>query len=459
MKKLCQNILEAIGNTPIVKLNSIAQHLNSSLYVKCEFMNPGGSVKDRIGIHMIEDAEKKGLLKPGGTIVEGTSGNTGVGLAIAANVKGYKTIFVMPDKMSEEKIRNLRAFGAKVIITPTAVEPDDPRSYYSVSRKIAEETPHSFFANQYANLSNRETHYQTTGPEIWEQTQGKIDIFVAGMGTGGTISGAGKYLKEQNPNIKIIGVDPIGSIFYEYFKTKKVGEAKTYLVEGVGEDILPENMDFSILDDIVQVTDKESFLMTRRLVKEEGIFAGGSSGFAVQGAIQVAEKLNVPKNIVVLLPDSADRYLSKIFNDTWMKENGCLDGGEAFGTARDIINEKKDKEVKTAKKDDSPFTIIDLMKEFNISQLPVFAGANLVGVIEETPLLRYLAHNKNASTKDSIEHLITKNIVQCSLDEPIEKISHEIHNGKVVVVYEGGKCKGIITKIDLITHYKNKLHP
>ncbi len=453
-----ENIIDAMGNTPIVRLQKIGLDQPHKHYVKLEFLNPGGSVKDRIGMRMIEAAEKKGLIKPGGTIVEGTSGNTGVGLAIAANVKGYKTIFVMPDKMSTEKIRNLRAFGAQVIITPTAVEPDDPRSYYSVARRIAEETPNAFYVNQYTNEANPQAHYETTGPEIWEQTEGKIDVFVAGMGTGGTISGVGKFLKEKNPKIKIIGVDPIGSLYYDFFKTKKVGKAHSYLIEGIGEDIFPTTMHFSVLDDIVQINDKESFLMTRDLIKKEGIFAGGSSGGAIVGAIKYGNTVKNPQFIVTLLPDSGDRYLSKIFNDDWMRENGLLESKTSMGVARDIMAHKPQSEVKVARKKDSPSSVIDKMKEYNISQLPVFEGNNLLGIIGEVSLLRYLAHNKNISEKDTIEKLITKNVYQASLDEPIENISKHIQRNNVVVIYEGGKCLGIITKIDLITYYKSGTH-
>ncbi|RMD97267.1 MAG: cysteine synthase family protein, partial [Deltaproteobacteria bacterium] len=289
------HILQTMGHTPIVRLNRIARDLESEIYVKLEYFNPGGSVKDRIGIKIIEEAEKRGEIKPGGVIVEATSGNTGIGLAITAAVKGYKTIFVMPDKMSEEKVQHLRAFGAKVIICPTAVEPDDPRSYYSVAKRIAEETPNSFYASQYFNPDNVRAHYETTGPEIWEQMGEDLDVFVAGMGTGGTISGTGRYLKEKNPDIRIVGVDPVGSIYYGYFKTGKMPKAETYLIEGIGEDMLPGNMDFDVVDDVVQVSDKESLLMARELVRQEGIFVGGSSGAALIGAIKYARTLQGPK--------------------------------------------------------------------------------------------------------------------------------------------------------------------
>ncbi len=324
MKKICGTILDTIGNTPLVRLNNITKGIGAEILAKLEFFNPGGSVKDRMAIYMVEEAVKRGLLKPGGTIVENTSGNTGIGLALYAAVKGYKTIFTIPDKMSKEKINLLKAYGAKVVICPTDVPPDSPESYYEVAKRIARETPNAYLVNQYHNQDNVRAHYLTTGPEIWEQTQGRLDYFVAGAGTGGTISGAGRYLKEKNPKIKVIGVDPIGSIYHDWFKYKKLIEPKVYMVEGIGEDMLCETMHFEIIDEIIQVSDREAFLMARRLVKEEGIFAGGSSGAAVWAALKVSKKLKTKDVVVVILPDTGHNYLSKIYNDDWMKEKGFI---------------------------------------------------------------------------------------------------------------------------------------
>lgn len=319
------SIIEAIGNTPLVKLNKVVGDLPLTVAAKVEYLNPGQSIKDRIALKMIEDAEEKGLIKPGGTIIEGTSGNTGMGLALAAAVKGYKCIFTTTDKQSQEKIDLLRALGAEVQICPTNVDPEDPQSYYSVAKRLSKEIPNSYYPNQYDNLSNTQAHYDTTGPEIWEQTEGKITHYVAGMGTGGTICGVAKFLKEKNPDIKVIGVDSVGSVYKTYFETGRFdkNEIKPYLTEGIGEDIIPENMNFDLIDVVEQVNDKNSFLMTRDLAKKEGLFIGGSCGAAVYGAIEYAKKQNFSPDdlMVIILPDGGSRYTSKIYNDEWMRKH------------------------------------------------------------------------------------------------------------------------------------------
>ena len=326
--RIAGNVLEAIGETPLVRLSRLAQGIDATVAVKLESSNPGRSVKDRIGLFMVEDAERQGLLKPGGTIVEPTSGNTGVALAMVAAVKGYKCIFTIPDKMSQEKIRRLRAFGAEVVVTPTAVPPDSPESYYSVARRIAEETPGAYMAMQYNNLTNTEAHYLSTGPEIWRQTEGQITHFVAGMGTGGTISGAAKFLKEKNPGVTVVGIDPAGSILAKVVRGEKwtQAEAVPYFTEGTGEDFVPRNLLTEYIDDAVTVTDKEAFLMGRRLAREEGIFCGGSSGASVHGALQYAREKGLGNGalVVVILPDAGEIYLSKMYSDEWMKEKGFL---------------------------------------------------------------------------------------------------------------------------------------
>jgi cystathionine beta-synthase len=442
------SILDAIGNTPLVRLHKIARGVRPQLLAKVEFLNPGGSVKDRIGIAMIEAAEREGRLKPGGTIVEGTSGNTGVGLAIAAAIKGYKTIFVMPDKMSEEKIRLLRAFGARVVITPTAVEPDDPRSYYSVSRRLAEETPNAILAGQYWNPANPEAHYRSTGPELWRQTEGRISAFVAGMGTGGTISGTSRFLKEQNPNVRVVGADPIGSLLHHYFYTRELGEAHGYKVEGVGEDFLPTTLDFDLIDDVVQVNDRESFTMTRRLVREEGLFCGGSCGLAVAGALKwlrgPGSHLTEEDVVVVLLPDSGARYLSKVFDDAWMRENGFL----ASATVADLI-ETRPRELISANEDSSVEAAIRLMKTHGISQLPVLdAKGQLHGIISESDLLDYLING--GAMNHTIADLHAHEVATVDPGMPIDDLRAVFGSSQAAVVVSEGQVRGIVTKIDVI---------
>lgn len=448
--ELKNDILEAIGNTPLVKLNRVTRGIPGELFAKCEFLNPGGSIKDRIGHYIIDQAEKTGKIKPGGTVVEATSGNTGMGLAITAAIRGYKTIFVMPDKMSEEKRQNLRAFGARVVITPTGVAPDSPLSHYSVGARLAKETPNSFYASQYDNPDNRNTHYHLTGPEIWKQTEGKFDAIVIGMGTCGTISGLGKFFKEKNPKIKVIGVDPKGSILKDLFEKKPLSH-HTYKIEGIGEDMKPGNCDFSVVDEIVRVEDKESYLMTRALLSKEGVFVGSSSGAAVVGALRWMSQQQNPGRVIVILPDSGNRYLSKTFNDAWMIENGFLEK-QVDNSVGDLLRVlHKTPKVVCAEIGDNVEKVVKQMREGGMSQLPVMKGSEVAGMIAETALLRPLISGAVRPT-DRIESLIdttSYSIVQEG--DAISRLNEIFTAGKVAIVVEGAKIKHILTKIDLIS--------
>jgi cystathionine beta-synthase len=451
MKGAVADLTDAVGNTPIVRLNRVADDVESEIYVKLEYMNPAGSMKDRVALNIIRDAEARGMLGPGGTIVEATSGNTGAGLAMVAAIRGYKCIFVMPDKMSQEKIDALRAYGAKVVICPTAVEPSDPRSYYSVARRIVEETPGAFYANQYHNPANPEAHFVSTAPEIWEQTGGEFDVFMGGMGTGGTLSGCGRYFKERKPEMKIVGVDPIGSLYYEYVKTGRLTKAFSYYVEGIGEDFLPSTMNLDILDDVVQVDDRECFLMTRELVRREGIFCGGSAGAAVQGAIKYARMLKEPKRIVVLIPDSAQKYLSKIFNDEWMRSNGFLSTDDTEGTVAHLLKATPQKVI-TAPASATVRDAISTMKERGISQLPVLDDRGRhVGIVAEIDLLNVLVE-REAALDTPLSELAESDYATVSPHTRIQLLKNIFNDAKAVLVVEDDKLLAVLTKIDLIDY-------
>jgi cystathionine beta-synthase len=446
-----ENVTQAIGRTPIVRLNTLCRDVQAQIFVKLEYMNPGGSMKDRVAVHIIRDAEEKGHLKPGGTIVEATSGNTGAGLAMVAATRGYQCIFVMPDKMSQEKVASLRAFGARVVICPTAVEPEDPRSYYSVSRRLVEETPGAFYANQYHNPSNPEAHYRWTAPEIWEQTGGEIDVFVAGMGTGGTLSGCGRYFKEKKPGFRVVGVDPIGSLYYEYVKTGRMTKPFSYYVEGIGEDFLPGTMDLKLIDQIVRVDDKECFLMTRDLVRSEGIYAGGSSGAAVAGAIRYARESGRKENIVVLLPDSAQKYLSKIFDDKWMRENGFLEEEDEWGTVAQMIR-GRERRVVTVPPGTTVRKAIALMKEHGISQLPVLdEHGRLSGLVAEVDLLQYLVKSEGR-LDHAVDDLVEADYQTVTPSTRVVLLKNIFGDAKVICVLDRDELIAVITKIDLIDY-------
>jgi cystathionine beta-synthase len=454
-----ENVLAAIGHTPLVRLNKVVDPAGATVLAKLEFMNPGGSIKDRMAVHIIEKAERSGLLRPGGTIVENTSGNTGIGVAIAAAVKGYRCVFTMPDKMSKEKQDALKAFGAQVIVTPANVPPDSPQSYYSVAKRIAAETPNSFYVNQYFNRDNVEAHYQLTAPEIWEQVGGRLDAFVAGLGTGGTMSGCAKFFKEKDPKVLAVGVDPIGSVYHSMFKTGKLGQPHAYKVEGIGEDLLCGTMDLSLLDDVRQVTDAEAFAMARRLAREEGIFAGGSSGAAVHVAAQLARELGKGKTIVVPLPDTGRAYVSRFFSDEWMRDNGFQTGtgGEVgAATVKDVLGARRGK-VFTARKTDKVEAVVRQLKDNDISQMPVVdADGRAIGMIHEYDLLQFLVEGKHRLS-EIVEPLVQPLQGVVSPETPISRLLQVFDDDNVAVVKEGDRVTGIITKIDLIAFMGERL--
>jgi len=448
--KICKNILETIGNTPMVKLNKIVRDLPCDVYAKVETFNPGNSIKDRMALKMVEDAEKSGALKPGGTIIEGTSGNTGMGLAIAAVIKGYKCIFTTTDKQSKEKVDALRAFGAEVIVCPTDVDPEDPRSYYSVSSRLVKEIPNSWKPNQYDNLSNTQAHYEQTGPEIWDQTDGKITHLVVGVGTGGTICGTAKYLKEKNPNVKIFGIDTYGSVFKKYKETGifDKNEIYSYITEGIGEDFLPANVDFSLIDLFEKVTDKDAAVMTRRIPREEGIFAGNSAGSAVAGLLQLKDKFKKGDVVVVIFHDHGTRYLGKMFNDDWMRERHFLDVSKP--KAIDLVAGHKNLKLLTIEESATVNDAWEIMNKYNISQIPVKRGDEFVGSLNESYLFTKLLENADIKNQ-SVKSIMQAGFPMVGEKAPIEEVSKLItRDNNAVLLCDLGGNMHIITKHDII---------
>lgn len=436
----------------MVRLNKVNQGIKGEILVKVEYFNPGNSMKDRMAIKMVEDAEAAGILKPGGTIIEGTSGNTGMGLALAAIAKGYKCIFTMADKQSKEKIDILKAVGAEVIVCPTNVSPEDPRSYYSVARKLNKDIPNSFYPNQYDNLSNALAHYETTGPEIWKDTAGKITHYAAGVGTGGSMCGTAKYLKEQNPAIVTVGIDTYGSVFKKYKETGIFDENEVYpyLTEGIGEDILPKNVDFDMIDHFVKVTDKDAAVMTRRLSREEGLFVGWSCGSAVHGALEYAkENLKEGDRMVIILPDHGTRYLGKIYNDDWMRNHGFLED-KTFGTARDIIAARNgDYQLLVTQQTDTVKAAIALMNKTSVSQIPVMDGDHVVGCLTDNKLLSKIIDNPNL--KDSpVSEVMEDSMKFVALDSTLDVLSSMVDKEKAVLVRDDKHQIHIITKHDIL---------
>jgi cystathionine beta-synthase len=445
-----KNILSTIGNTPMVQLHKVVSEIPALVLMKVETFNPGHSIKDRMALKMVLDAEERGDLNPGGTIIECTSGNTGMGLAIAAAVKGYKCIFTTTDKQSKEKMDLLRALGAEVIVCPTNVESDDPRSYYSVASRLSKEIPNSYWCNQYDNLSNRQAHYESTGPEIWRQTAGKITHMITGVGTGGTISGTGRYLKEQNPNIKIWGIDTYGSVLKKYHETRQFDEKEIYpyITEGIGEDIIPKNIDFDIIDHLEKVTDKDGALMARRLAREEGIMLGYSAGSALAGLIQLKDQLTPEDIVVVVIHDHGSRYVGKIYNDDWMRERGFLD---TELRVKDIIARKQDKSFYTVRKTDTVRQAFDLMKNHDISQVPVVDKEAIVGSLAENVVLNFLLENPMRHAERLVGDIMSEALPLVEESLPFSQLRNYISKQiPAVLAKDRTGSYHIITQYDII---------
>src|SRR5215831_13949597 len=452
MKKICDTVLDAIGETPMIRINRITKGvISGTVLAKVETFNPGNSIKDRMAVKMIEDAERAGLLKPGGTIIEGTSGNTGMGLAIAAVVKGYKCIFTTTDKQSKEKVDALKAFGAEVIVCPTNVDPEDPRSYYSVSSRLERETPNAWKANQYDNLANSRANYEQTGPEIWEQTGGRVTHLVSGVGTGGTISGAGRFLKEKNPGLRVWGIDTYGSVFKKYKETGifDKNEIYPYITEGIGEDFLPQNVDFNLIDHFEKVTDKDAALMTRRIAREEGIFAGNSAGSAIAGLLQLKDNFREHDVIVVIFHDHGSRYLGKMYNDDWMREKGFLE--KTGMTARDLVAAKLSGELCSIEANEPVEHALRLMSEHDFSQISITRDKRLVGSLNETHLYKELVGDPDIKTKP-VESIMQPAFPFVDISTSVDQLSTMItpHNPAVLVRDFKTDKTFILTRSDLI---------